>query len=292
MTGPAAARLGDGRLHFQHGPIDLIIELAGDERALPDAEAAAWQRFGSVLDELVPQLPVLKAPADPDAAVSGTIARRMVDAATAFADRFVTPMAAVAGSVAAEVCAVIASVPGVRRAYVNNGGDIALHLVEGESMSVGLAATGADAPMPVAIVDAFSAIRGVATSGAGGRSFSFGIADAVTVFGASAPLADVAATLIANAVDLPGHPAIERLPATELDPDSDLGDRLVTVDVGDLTTAEVDEALDRGCEEADRLVAATPGLVGVSLALAGRRRGRGEPRLDIGWRELVRGDAS
>ena len=77
-------------------------------------------------------------------------------------------------------------------------------------------------------------MRGVATSGWRGRSFSLGIADAVTVFAGTAAVADAAATLIANAVDLPGHPAFARAPARRCDPQSDLGERLVTVDVGPL----------------------------------------------------------
>ena len=79
--------------------------------------------------------------------------------------------------------------------------------------------------------------RGIATSGRHGRSFSLGIADAVTVLAKTASQADAAATIIANAVDLPGHPGIVRLPANELQPDSDLGARLVTRGVGALGRA-------------------------------------------------------
>ncbi len=93
-------------------------------------------------------------------------------------------------------------------------------------------------------------IRGIATSGQGGRSFSLGIADAVTVLASTAAAADVAATLIANAVDLPGHPAIRRQPAEELQPDSDLGPRLVTTHVGPLHAEEAVEALERGLRAA------------------------------------------
>ena len=77
-------------------------------------------------------------------------------------------------------------------------------------------------------VRAHEPIRGVATSGRHGRSFSLGIADAVTVLAADAAGADAAATVIANAVDLPGHPAIKRVPASDLEPESDLGSRLIT----------------------------------------------------------------
>ena len=95
-------------------------------------------------------------------------------------------------------------------------------------------------------------VRGIATSGRGGRSFSRGIADSATVLAATAAAADAAATMIANAVNA-DHPAIERQPACSLDPDSDLGDRLVTVAVGDLPLETIDAALDRGLAEARRL---------------------------------------
>ena len=60
----------------------------------------------------------------------------------------------------------------------------------------------------------------------------------VTVLADTAACADVAATLIANAVDLPGHGAITRAPARTLFPDSDLGAIPVTTDVGALSAAE------------------------------------------------------
>jgi ApbE superfamily uncharacterized protein (UPF0280 family) len=86
-----------------------------------------------------------------------------------------------------------------------------------------------------------------------------GIADAVTILAKTAAMADAAATIVANAVDLPGHPAISHIAARELSPDSDLGDRLVTTAVGELTPAEVSEALDRGSVCAERLL--TSGLI-------------------------------
>ena len=117
-------------------------------------------------------------------------------------------------------------------------------------------------------VDADSPVRGIATSGRHGRSFSLGIADAVTVLARSAAQADAAATVIANSVDLPGHPAVHRMPANELQPDSDLGDRFVTRDVGALTELEIDEALEAGSRRARQLLAA--GLIeGAALRLLG-----------------------
>jgi hypothetical protein len=71
---------------------------------------------------------------------------------------------------------------------------------------------------------------------------------------ANAAEADAAATVIANAVDLPQHKGIVRLPAVDLQPDSDLGARLVTVDVPPLTPGQIEEALGRGEATAAELI--------------------------------------
>jgi ApbE superfamily uncharacterized protein (UPF0280 family) len=163
---------------------------------------------------------------------------------------FVTPMAAVAGAVAEAVLAAFAAAagPGLRRAYANNGGDIALHLAPGESLTCALA-TRPGLPDRVTVRHA-DPVRGIATSGWRGRSWSLGIADAVTVLAPTAAAADAAATLIANAVDLPGHAGIRRRPAVELQAESDLGPRPVTVAVPPLTPAERAAALSRGAARA------------------------------------------
>ena len=49
------------------------------------------------------------------------------------------------------------------------------------------------------------------------------------------------------------HPGIVRKPACELEDDTDLGDRLVTVSVPDLPPEVVAKALDRGVEFARNL---------------------------------------
>ncbi|MEM9431289.1 MAG: UPF0280 family protein, partial [Pseudomonadota bacterium] len=110
-----------------------------------------------------------------------------------------------------------------------------------------------------------------ATSGWRGRSLSLGIADAVSVAAGTAAGADAAATLIANAVDLPGHPGIRRVPASEISPESDLGARLVTTAVGPLSDQDCQMALTRGAALAERFRAR--GLIEqAQLSLAGRRR--------------------
>jgi ApbE superfamily uncharacterized protein (UPF0280 family) len=269
---PQIALLPDGkRLHLQDGPIDLIVEAKGSGRDVRAAYDAAARRFTGLLDELCEELVELRKAADPARCLlNGVVARRMHAAVAPFAaDRFITPMAAVAGSVAEEILNAMLGAAPLDRAYVNNGGDIALHLAKGEQFTVGLI----DRPdsqglMRTMVVGADDPIRGIATSGRHGRSFSLGIADAVTVLARTAAKADAAATIIANAVDLPGHPAIVRLPANEVQPDSDLGARLVTRDVGPLSESDIEQALEAGADCARRLLAARL-IEGAALQLSG-----------------------
>ena len=269
---PQIALLPDGkRLHLQDGPIDLVIEAKGRDADIRAAYDAAVRRFNGLLDELCAELIELRQAAHPfRCTLKGAVARRMHAAVAPFAaDQFITPMAAVAGSVAEEILGAMLGAARLERAYVNNGGDIALHLADGEHFTVGLM----DRPdrhglLRAMTIDADDPVRGVATSGRHGRSFSFGIADAVTVLARTASQADAAATIVANAVDLPGHPAVIRCPANELQPDSDLGARLVTREVGALGANEVEAALRAGAAQAQQLFAA--GLIeGAALRLEG-----------------------
>lgn len=272
---PQIAMLADGsRLHLQDGPIDLIVEAWGSEAGIRAAYDAAARRFTGLLDTLCDELAELRKPANPFTCVlQGKIARRMHAAVAPYAaDHFITPMAAVAGAVAEEILGAMVDAARLDRAYINNGGDIALHLGRGERFTVGLVDR-PDRPglMQTAIIEVDDPTRGIATSGRHGRSFSLGIADAVTVLARTASQADAAATIIANAVDLPGHPAIARCPAHDLQPDSDLGARLVTREVGDLSYDEIEEALEAGADTARALLAR--GLIeSAALRLHGETR--------------------
>jgi uncharacterized protein len=255
--------LSGERWHFQHGPIDIVIGAHGEARALEEAHEAAWQRFQTVLQELVAELPLLRQRLEGECPLQGVIARRMWQACHPYRERFITPMAAVAGAVAEELIACYAQ-PGIARAWINNGGDIALQLAPGESLRVGLFADlgrlQAAQTKPLRIdgnfsVDAAMPVRGIATSGWRGRSFSLGIADSVTVLAATAAQADAAATMIANAVDI-DDPRIERRPACELKDDTDLGEMLVTVDVPRLGEMACHQAVRAGQRRARELQAA------------------------------------
>ena len=336
MSGALRRRLDEGRWHFQHGPIDCIVGADGDPAAIASAVERAGARFRVILDELVGELALLRtdlaSPGGASVQPRGPIARRMVAACRPHATggRFITAMAAVAGSVAQELIAFFDD-PRIVRAYVNNGGDIALHLAPRAAFEIGWIAdsdaalcgrfeTGSGLPvdalprvrtgaagrakaavpcahdeaartppdtavpsqppsmhMPLGPsldgtfrITADSAVRGVATSGWRGRSFSLGIADSVTVLATTASMADAAATVIANAVDA-DDPAIRREPASRRRDDSDLGDRLVTCAVGALAPAVVEAALEAGVAAAQTEIRA--GLaIAAALCLQGRVR--------------------
>lgn len=259
-----AALLSGDRLHLQHGPIDLVI---GADGARVAAFSVAKARFSTILDELVAELPLLRSPMPVSA--TGFVAKRMTQAAAGYRE-FVTPMAAVAGAVADEVLGAMVRGADVSRAYVNNGGDIAVHLVAEQRFDVGVAGLDASALGKITLL-AGDGIGGIATSGRGGRSLSCGIAKSVTVLADCAATADVAATLIANAVDLSGHPAITRQKANERDPDSDLGERLVVTQCGVLSETDTHKALENGARRAQDLL--TSGRIKAAyLVLQGQSR--------------------
>jgi len=264
--------LPDGRLHLQHGPIDIVAEAFGEAWEVVAAFEQATARFATVLQSLVDELPILRTPVGRTMPqVAGPIARRMVEAVWPYRRVYITPMAAVAGSVADELLAAMLAGRKLARAYVNNGGDIALHLAPGEMLRLGVVAN-QDRPSidARAEIRAEHPVRGVATSGWRGRSQSLGIADAVTVLAATAAIADAAATMVANAVNV-DHPAVIRWPARSLRDDSDLGDLPVTVDVGLLAKPAIRAALDRGAARASGLI--RRGLIqGAWLALQGETR--------------------
>ncbi len=259
-----ARMLPDGRrLHLNHGPIDLIIEAHGGSDAVRAAYDAARRRFATVLDELVAELPLLRSDI-PQHGLSliGVIAQDMAQAVQPHWRSRITPMAAVAGAVADHILVCMTAAAPLTRAYVNNGGDIALHLSPDETFTIA-------SPAGAVTIAAADGVRGIATSGWRGRSFSLGIADSVTVLARSAAQADVAATLIANAVDLPGSAKVTRQRACEIAPDSDLRERLVTVDVAALADHEIAIALDRGLHVAKDLISSGH-AVSASLLLAQR----------------------
>ena len=292
MSGARLSRGADGRLFLQHGPIDLIVEMFGPAAEVAQAQAQAAWYFDGLLDELVQELTMLRRPIGAAYPMfRGTVAQAMARAVWPHREDYITPMAAVAGAVADGVLA--ASVQGrlLEKGYVNNGGDLAFFLSPGASLDAGVVADLDRGGLSGRVhLKHAMAVRGIATSGWRGRSHSRGIADAVTVLAPTAAQADAAATMIANRVDI-DYPGIERVPASSLDPDSDLGDLAVTVAVGPLPEGARRAALLSGVDRARGLLArgiiqgamltlgdqvATVGAVAGEVLEVGSRQDRGE----------------
>ena len=254
--------MADNRLHLQHGPIDIIAHVDAPEEVRKRLYTSASNRFSTVLVELVAEMDLLKQPWSADLPdPKGGIAQKMCFAVRG-SDIFVTPMAAVAGAVADEVLEAMlyeAKNPDpcleeIQRMYVNNGGDIAFWLNAGESFSIGVVDNPGIPELNARVSLTYeSLVRGIATSGWRGRSQSLGIADAVTVLAGSAAIADAAATLIANDVNV-DYPGILKRPASEVKDESDLGMLPVTVDVPPLPFDQISEALKRGAQTAGNFI--------------------------------------
>ena len=243
--------LDGNRLQLQQGPINLVIKAFGAKVAVQKAYQKAIHYFPSILPGLVLNLEKLKQTValemeTTEARIECPTSQHMIKTTSVFAGKFVTPMACVAGAVADQVLSVIRDTPGIDKAFVNNGGDIAVYLTPKQSLDIGVVPSLVKAvPEAKFTLRNRDLISGVATSGWNGPSFSRGIADAVTVLAGSAAEADIAATLIANEVNVES-PAVTRKQAFLIDDTSDLGSRLVTTHVGVLSKLEIATALENG----------------------------------------------
>lgn len=232
----------DNRLFLNHGPIDIVLEAFGKDKPLAYEKAKKY--FSTLLNELVLDMDLLKKEVVPHRNFNNKISQSMQNATEKFYPDFITPMAAVAGSVADNILNVLVKDTKLEKAYVNNGGDVSFYLTENQTVKSSLASI----PNIIAEIDYKDKSRGIATSGWRGRSFSLGIADSVTVLADNAAMADAAATMIANSVNIKNHPSIIKKPAEEIYEDSDLKNLMVTVEVGDLKQSEIEDAIKNGNE--------------------------------------------
>ncbi len=239
------------------GPATLVLagEKGGEVFAFERGEVEAC--LGRILNGIREALPVLRQKAyrirktdylpEP--------AKRMIMAVKAVDEETLTPMAAVAGAVADLVKEYLSSSGEMDLLSVNNGGDISICNRSGRTMTIGIGDAGSGMPTPYVLKVEGPGSFGVATSGFGGRSFTLGLADIVSVTADSAALADAAATLIANRTTVEAAGVVRRR-AREVDPLTDIPDELVTVDRGCLDTEAVMAAVAKGREEAARLKSA------------------------------------
>ena len=262
---------GNGRLYIDNGPVQMLVVAENNGRHMMKEEEKAGMQVNNLLTRLVKELPTARRPW-PELAGKKSfpgVLGKMVTAARETESPDMTPMCAVAGAFADMTADYIAN-RGATRVMVNNGGDIAIRLKGAEQASLGVSNRVGSPPVWQIRLRADTGVGGVATSGLGGRSFTLGVADAVTVFAATASVADACATHIANTTGI-DSPHIHRRPAREIDPDTDIPELLVTTEVEPLTKMEIARALARA-EERTRYLMGKGTILGAMIFVQGQHR--------------------
>jgi uncharacterized protein len=263
--------LGDDTVLVECGPMRIFIDGSRAGTRRPDLGTEAARHAIGFLGEIAEDMHLLKQPAvaAPPGSL-GRLARVMWEVTSLVGDADLTPMAAVAGTIADATADFLWNV-GLTRVIVNNGGDLALRLGTRETVTVGIREDVTRQTISSRVViTAGSHIGGVCTSGLGGRSFTRGVASAAIVLAARSAIADAAATAVANATYVPSL-AVEQRHADTMDPQTDLRGLLVTTSIGKLTDAEIEMALSQGTARAETLV--NRGLIaGACICVQGRKR--------------------
>ncbi len=243
--------LRPGLIKVDYGPMQLTIQAERQGTLLTEAAQNGAKRAIGILNELADYKQIASLPQRKLKDISSLpqILRTMITAVRNSGDTTLTPMAAVAGSIAGLVADSIVA-DGATKVIVNNGGDLAIRLLNDETTSVGIAPAIGAAHTHVIHLRAGDGIGGIATSGLGGRSFTKGIASAAVVAAATAELADACATSLANSTYVP-HPNIKVALAEQLDPDTDIVGHQVVTEVGLLPPEILQKALYAGWEKAN-----------------------------------------
>ena len=244
--------LAPGKILFNYGPTTMVVLADKKGEPLTDLIIQAFDIIDSSLTEITKDLPKLKHyPGDIDPETLGRLPKKMLDAVLRTGDPTLTPMAAVAGCISDEVADWIFE-QGATRVMVNNGGDVALRLAPGENVKLGIVTSLKTSQMDrVVNIKAEDGIGGICTSGLGGRSFTRGIADGVTVFSSRCIFADAMATHIANCSYVETE-NIARIKAKHVDPNTDIPELEVVLSVEDLKGKEIKQSLKQIDEEVMR----------------------------------------
>jgi len=261
--------LDGGRILAEYGPMRLVISAwVGKlpQRNLCVSAAreafACFERVAAFKHELSRHLSQNPVP------LSDPLARQMLESVRAVGDRDLTPLAAVAGTLADAVADFLFD-RGMTRVVVNNGGDVAVRLIGDEHVNVGIGSGPSHGPVSTTIVlDSSLSSWGIATSGLGGRSFTRGVASAVTILAGTASQADAAATSVANASLVDDEEVVQE-PAENIDPNTDMAGIPVTVRVGPLSEEKKETAVSRALEKA-HLLAHRGLILGALVEVQGR----------------------
>ncbi len=238
----------------EYGPMSMIISAWVKkvfQRALcvnAGRKAFLWFEQVATMRDVLSSMPLLD-----DVLTDKSIARTMIESVREIDDEDLTPMAAVAGSLADATSDFIFS-HGATKVVVNNGGDIAVRILGDNQVRVGIGYARPECPIPkIIMLDSSCSSWGIATSGLGGRSFTMGVASAVTIIARTAALADAAATSVANATFVEDDNVVQRK-AGDIDPGTDIPNLRVTTKVGPLSYEKRTLALQRGIKKANRII--------------------------------------
>lgn len=246
--------VAEGRVLISYGPVELSIIAEIDGHGTTELALLGTEVIPKILKDLAPYQQLIKQyyPEIDLTEDYPEIVKRMYQSVATIGDPTVTPMAAVAGSIAGLVADEI-FYRGASKVIVNNGGDIAIRLKPGEMTKVGLAPSiKFQIPSHYITVTADSQITGIASSGFGGRSFTKGIASVATVISSNVGIADAAATLVGNHTFVQDN-KVKQVLAEDIYPETDLRGEKVTVKVEELSVEAKKLAIKRGLNKAKTL---------------------------------------
>jgi len=262
--------LPNGTILVDYGPMRMSINVSENGKPFPKLAEEGALLAMSLLEDLSKCLSIInrKSVTLEMKDIYPEIVRRMIEATQKIGEPDLTPLAAVAGT-ASEMVADFIFGKGGTKVIVDNGGDIAIRLREGEIVRVGIKTDiSAKQPAYLISIDSTMKIEGVATSGFGGRSFTKGIASAVTVLAENASMADAAATTIGNFTNVDDL-NIYRTTAEKIYPDTDIAGEWVTTEIGTLSQKKIGEALTNGLTKTNSIC--QKGLIkGALIAVKGK----------------------
>lgn len=246
----------DERVFVNHGPIQMTIDVSNGRRRYNKLGQQVAYDVIAQFEEMLGYMDIVKG-LDMNCEIKEEypeVLVKMIKAVKAVGDISFTPLAAVAGSFS-EYALEKAISYGAGRIIINNGGDIALKDMEGNSINVGIPLeNNLNGKKLVFKVDSSSCIEGICTSGFGGRSFTKGIADKAVALSIKASIADVCATFMANETNIDDENIVRAL-AEEIDSVTDIKGHVVTLKIGKLTKEKRQKALINGYSVAEKLYA-------------------------------------
>lgn len=248
--------LEDGRVYIEYGPVSMVIKASKSSQMLTSLCSESILIIKKTLTDLGQDLEKLsKYPAQISSNMLRDPSLRMLEAVNRIGEKTLTPMATVAGMVADIVADWLYS-QGADKVIVNNGGDIALRLGNRQSVSMKILSNihaNENEKEVIVRISEDNHIGGVCTSGLGGRSFTRGIANSVTVFSENCRIADACATHIANASYISSK-RVHTTRAGKIQPSSDIADLSIVTKVDCLTKEEISKGIENIKKEAIRQI--------------------------------------